>query len=183
MAKDIRISDYWRIGLRPVLYMSLGIWTLLGIGMGLIMVISFVRPLIETHELYELSQRARVITLCSVAFAVFLIFLLRLTFRRFIQDPRIGERLLLELPIWVKSILFLCFVVLLLTAIQGFRNVHPEEQLWVSTGHAGRWAVNESVARDYLWLAIRALSTTAVFMSVIVSFVSTRFLRFLARLG
>jgi hypothetical protein len=86
------------------------------------------------------------------------------------------QRAFQTIPVWFKGSAVACFVLLLLTAISGFRNVHSEGGIWISTGHAGRWPVSETVARAFLWSSIRASSLTTLLMALTLSFVSSRVL-------
>jgi hypothetical protein len=143
---------------RPLLWILLGTAFLVGILMLLTVISSFVKPYVSTMKLYEFSGWVRGVCVGTLIIGMLTISLLKLASQRVVQIRKAVERVSHKTPVWFKAGMATCLLLLLLTATQGFRNLHPERNAWISTGHAGPWAVTEPVARTYLWLSIRASS-------------------------
>jgi hypothetical protein len=147
---------------RPFLWMLLATAFLVGILMLLAAITSFAKPYVSTMKLYEFSGWISGACVGTMIIGMLAISLIKLASERVARSREAIERVSHGTPVWVKAGMATCFLLLFLTAAQGFRYVHPEGALWISTGHAGPWAVTEPVARTYLWLSIRASSLTAL---------------------
>jgi hypothetical protein len=161
---------------RPIFLTFFAVSVLLGISTLLILVVSFTQPRVPTERLYEISGWARWVALGAVVLGVTALLSLKLAANKVIQIQLVVRRAFHKIPAWFTVAVAICLSVLLFTAMHGFRNVHPEGGIWISTGHAGRWPVAEPVARLFLWLSIRASSLTALLMALLVSFASRRIL-------
>ena len=167
---------------RPLLWMLLGTAFLVGILMLLIAITSFAQPYVSTTKLYEFSGRIRGACVGTLIIGMLTISLLKLASQRVVHIREAVERVSHRTPIWFKAGMATCLLLLLLTATQGFRNVHPEGTAWVSTGHAGSWAVAEPVARTYLWMSIRASSLIGLGIVLLVTYATKPILAALSTL-
>jgi hypothetical protein len=131
---------------------------------------SFAKPYVSTMKLYEFSGWIRGACVGTMIIGMLAISLIKLASERVAQIRKAVERVSPGTPVWVKAGMATCFLLLFLTVAQGFRYVHPEGTAWVSTGHAGPWAVAEPVARTYLWLGIRVSSLTGLGIVFLVTY-------------
>jgi hypothetical protein len=155
---------------RPVLWILLATAFLVGILMLSAVITSLAKPGVSTMKLYEFSGWISGACVGTMIIGMLAISLIKLASERVVQIREAVERVSHGTPVWVKGGMGTCFLLLFLTVAQGFRYVHPEGTAWVSTGHAGPWAVAEPVARTYLWLSIRAFSLTGLGIVLLVTY-------------
>jgi hypothetical protein len=155
---------------RPLLWILLGTAFLAGILMLLAAITSFAEPYVSTMKLYEFSGWIRGACVGTLLIGMLAISFLKLASQGVVQIRKAGERVSHRAPVWFKAGMATCLLLLLLTAAQGFRNVHPDGTAWISTGHAGPWAVAEPAARTYLWLSIRASSLIGLGIVLLVTY-------------
>jgi hypothetical protein len=146
-------------------------------------VTSFVGSQLATTRLYEFSLLIDKFGLVAIVLAVSALFFLALWSRQTPKVQKAVQAQLREIPLWFKGSLVICFLILVSTAVHGFRNVHPEGAAWISTGHTGSWPVSGTDATAYLCSRIRALSITVLLLALILSFSARRLLAALASVG
>jgi hypothetical protein len=155
---------------RPLLWILLATSFLVGILMLSAVMTSFTKPDVSTMKLYEFSGWIGGACVGTMIIGMLAVSLIQLASKRVVQIREAVERVSHGTPVWVNAGMASCFLLLFLTAAQGFRYVHPEGAAWISTGHAGPWAVAEPVARTYLWLSIRASSLIGLGIVLLVTY-------------
>jgi hypothetical protein len=139
-------------------------------------IVSFIQPAVATISLYEISEYSRGFAFGSLTLFILSVFSLKLASGHMTQLQAIVRGELWRIPIWLRVGAALCLLLLAVTAIQGFRNVHLEGTTWITTGHSGQWPVTDQVAKSYLWLSTRASCLTVLLAATILLFVSSRLL-------
>lgn len=156
----IRVLGKGSSWVRSLLAAGVTLFVLVGPPELAIVLMSYLRPQINTYHLYRFCQWGSTATLFLVAMCVFVTSVLALASKRSALFRSVSLAGFDRFKTWFYAGLVVLALLFLETIIPGFRHVHPVDSRWISTGHAGPWEVSEAAAKTYLWHDIRLQSLT-----------------------
>lgn len=137
-----------------------------------VVIISYRASQLSTLQLYFWSRRIFDTNLLFfiVGLVVLLFLATKLLSDRLIARRGPVPRQLRVMPRWSSATMLVCFVLLAVTALQGFSFVRPSGvgSQWVTSGFARPSPVSETIARIYMLRALRSLALTVLIMTMII---------------